>query len=441
MVTLKINNSYSQLFGLSPDQYRDLRGLLSYTIDSGPGTRPRRVSLLSKRLEFPSGLVYIVEKYFSGTVHAIEDFRMPPKMLAGAPPSLFTGGSSTITPYPEQEEAVEALMSIGKGRGIISASTGTGKSLIVALLINRLLVRTLVVVPSLELKYQLTRSLTEWFGEINFHRFVVVANIGSLSPQKRLGDFGAVIVDEFHHGAAKTYRECNKHDWKNIYHRIGLSATPYRADDSERLLLESFLAQVVYEIPYQTAVDKGYIVPLAAFVIGSPKFQLKGNQRNYHAMYHECIVANAPRNTRIALTMGRLAHHGKATLCLVKEIRHGEILSALTGFPFANGQDGRSRELIRQFNAGEIKQLIGSSVIQEGVDTKPAEYILLAGSGKSPVQFAQNIGRGFRKYPGKLSCKVILFTSPSHAWFRSHHKHQLAILRDRYGCEAEVIDI
>lgn len=341
-----------------------------------------------------------------------------------------------ITPYAEQLE-ISDVAGI-KHRGVISAVTGFGKSVTMALVVEKLQVRTLIVVPTVTLKHQLRASFLTWFGSLDN---IDIENIDS--PSLRTGKhYDCLIIDEAHHSTSKTYTTLNKKFWSGIYYRFFFTATPFRSNVEENIILKSICGDIIYEVSYQMAVDKGYIVPMMAFVVDSVKFQPKGNLRSYAAMYAELIVLNLHRNNRIALSLGRLHSQGKSSLCLVKEIRHGEILSEITGFPFANGQDGNSQDLIREFNSGRMKTLIATTgVCGEGIDTKPAEYILLAGSGKSPVQFAQNIGRGFRKYPCKESCKVLLFTSPSHAWFRSHHREQIAILRDRYGCEAEVIDI
>lgn len=443
MLTLKIGNSYSQLFGLTVDQYYDLKDLMSYTVNTqGFGNRARfqRRCLLNKQLQFPSGLLYLVQNYLRNVSYDCQDTRVRPITPLEARESLFAPGVAP-TPYPEQIAAQEALEA-SDGRGIVVGPTGVGKSLMIALTIDTFRVKTLVVVPKVELKRQLTESLVSWFGKANFDKFVQVANIDSLDPNKVLKDFGMVITDEFHHSAAKSYRDLNKKAWVNVYHRVGYTATPFRTDDEERLLLESFLAEEVYRIPYHTAVEKGYIVPLDTFYYTVPKKDIVGNPTSYPAMYSELIVNNSYRNDMICLVLGRLRAVRKATVCLVKEIAHGEKLSAITGIPFANGQDGRSQELINAFNSGRIKSLIGTyGVLGEGVDTKPAEYIVIAGAGKAKTQFMQGCGRSFRKYEGKESCKVILFNDTAHKWFKGHFREQCKVLLEEYGVAPTLMQI
>ena len=127
---------------------------------------------------------------------------------------------------------------------------------------------------------------------------------------------------------------------------------------------------------------------------------------------------------------------GKSTLVLVKEIAHGEILSSLTNLQFANGKNTDSVDIIKFFSQGKLPVIVGTNgVVGEGVDTKPCEYVIIAGLGKSKNAFMQQVGRGIRKYPGKDSCKIIIFKDLSHKWTNAHFKEQVKILRDEYGVE------
>jgi superfamily II DNA or RNA helicase len=185
---------------------------------------------------------------------------------------------------------------------------------------------------------------------------------------------------------------------------------------------------VLCEIDYQTAVENKYIVPVEAYYIEIPKTEIKGNERSWASMYSELVVMNETRNHIISDLLVSLKD--KSTLCLVKEIKHG---SALGGY-FAHGENSDTPHLITLFNRGKLKTLVGTTgVLGEGVDTRPAEYVIIAGLGKSRPQFMQQIGRGVRNYPGKTSCKVIIFLDKSHKWTRTHLREQCKILLEYYG--------
>lgn len=444
MITLSVGNSFSQIQGLTASQHSQLKKLMSYSLDDQAayfsGSYNTMRSLLGKRGDFPSGLLYIVKKWLidSKLKPQVNDTRVMPSKGCK---KLFNL-SLDITPYKEQKDAATSCLE--RYRGIVTASTGTGKSVMIAMAINYIQLPTLVVVPSLYLKYQLTKSLTESFGkqavgDLKAKKPIIVENVDAL-PMTKLEGYDVVILDEFHRSAAKTYRDLNKKAWPGIYYRLGFTATPFRSNDNERLLLESILSKVIYRLEYKTAVNNGYIVPMEAYYIEIPKTNTNGY--SWQEVYKDLVVNNDTRNSIIGNMLTNLKNEGKSTLCLVKEIKHGEILSEYAEVPFANGQDGNSEDLIRRFSSGEIKALIGTTgVLGEGIDTKPAEYILIAGLGKSKPAFMQQVGRGFRKYPGKESCKVVIFKDPSHRWCESHFKAQVKTLKEEYGLKPVKIDI
>lgn len=261
---------------------------------------------------------------------------------------------------------------------------------------------------------------------------IAVENVDALDPNKLLVGYNCVIIDEFHHSAAKTYRKLNTKAWKNVYHRFGMTATAFRSKDEEKLLLESVLSEVIYEVNYQTAVYKRYIVPMEAYYIDLPKQTVKGE--TWAQVYNELVVNNSHRNDIIVGILECAPKQLGPTLCLVKEIAHGNKISVKSKVSFANGQSSDCTDLIKGFNNGQLMSLIGTTgVLGEGVDSRPAELIIIAGLGKSKNAFMQQCGRGFRRYPGKESCKIILFRDPSHKWTIKHFNAQKKYLLEEYG--------
>ncbi len=433
MLKLRIDNSVCKLEGLTPTQLKELKALLSYTADPqaayfAQAYNTRRY-LISQRGEFPTGLLYLVEGYlkrfkFAEADIRVQDVRKVPTQLLGA--NRFEL-KLPYTPYPEQ--IVAAVAAVNHCRGIITAPTGLGKSVIAALIVEALQVPTLIVVPSLELKRQLRADLKSSFGSL---RNITVENVDALDPNEVDETHKCVIIDEFHHSGAKSYRALNKKAWKNIYYKLGLTATPFRSQDHERLLLESVLSRVIYKVDHAKAVELGRIVPIEAYYVDLPKRNVEGY--TWAQVYKELVTDNDERNSIVASFLASLAAGGKSTLCLVKEIKHGEALADLTGVAFANGQEELTRQLILEFNLNERKGLIGTTgILGEGVDSRPCEYVIIAGLGRSKNAFMQQIGRGFRVYPGKESCKIIIFRDESHKFTLNHFKAQVKILKDEYG--------
>jgi superfamily II DNA or RNA helicase len=426
-VTIEINNSYSQVLGLTTDQHRAMKKALSYEVAPAAayymgGHKPRLKSLIDAKGYFPSGLLTTLrqELLTIQVIPTMKDLRRKP-LLRG-----LHGSGVGIKPYLSQIEARDKALAAG--RGGISMPTGSGKSLVIALIIAKAGLKTLIVVPTLALKQQLTADLLERLGPKAKFK---VENIDS-PVLKTLTDFDVLIIDEAHRVAAKTYQDLNKTTWTKIYYRFFLTATYFRNQSNEHLLFEGLAGDLVYKLNYQDSVKEGYIVPVEAYYYDLPKVPVEGY--TYAQVYSELVVNNEYRNNLIASVLTSLQAQGASTLCLVKEIKHGEILSALTGIPFVNGQDDGSRDYIRQFNTGEIKVLIGTTgIMSEGIDSKPCEYVVIATPGKAKSGFMQSVGRAVRRYPGKESAKIVLFRDKSNKWMLTHFNAQAKVLLEEYN--------
>lgn len=427
MITLTINNSYSQITGLTTEPFNKLRKLLSYEIDSNAAYFSNnhfntKRYLIDNKGTFPSGLLKDVKAFIRENAlkcSVIDARRKPTKHIA-------LKAKYQHAPYDAQTKAVEAAVRCG--HGTISMVTGAGKSTVIAMIINAFKLRTLVIVPNLELKKQLTESLQAIFG-VNDH--ITVENIDSnaLNSAKH---YDVLIIDESHHSAASTYQKHNKKNWTGIYYRFFLTATPFRNNKDENLLFQAIAGEVIYTLGYKDAVKLGIVVPVEAYYIELDK--VKTEAYTWAEVYSELVVNNEVRNNRIAELIKSLAEHGLSTLCLVKEIKHGTNLASLTGVPFCNGQDSDTRTFIQDFNSKRLTSLIGTTgVIGEGVDTKPCEFVIIAGLGKAKSAFMQQVGRALRTFKDKESCKIILIRDKSHRFTTRHFNEQCKVLKEEYG--------
>lgn len=406
-----------------------MRKLLSYKVDFAtarfiPNPANRVKHLIDLKGNFPTGLLPRVEAFLKSNRIEYKRINKAPKHLNHLP--LPTLAGTHPTPYLEQLEAVQKALELG--RGIITMPTGTGKSLVIALICAEGSCRTLIVVPTLELKTQLQETISKFFIDpIN----ITIENIDSPKLQK-IGDYDTLIIDEAHHVAAKTYQKLNKRCWNGISRRFFFTATPFRNNTEETLLFEGIAGQVIYSLSYPQAVKKGYIVPVEAYYYNVEKTAPEGY--TYAQVYKELVSTKLPRNELIVSIITQLWSRDKFCLCLVKEIAHGNILSQMSGIPFANGADEDSRQWIKTFNEGRLKCLIGTTgILSEGVDTKPTEYVIVAGLGKAKSNLMQMIGRAVRRYEDKESAKIILFKDKSHKWTLKHFNEQCKIIREEYG--------
>ncbi len=438
-ITISVGNSYSAVRGLDRNAFDSLKRVLSYSIDakaaffSGAGT-PRRKYLMDSKGSFPTGLLHRVVEFLDSNLSANEPYSVIGVKRRNSPTIDHRPQLATLTPRTSQIAAIGRAKAFN--RGIISMPTGTGKSIVIAMLIAEHKVKTLVVVPNLSIKEQLISTISQFMGDMTH---IVVENIDS-PKLKTYSDFDMLIVDEAHHSAAKTYQRLNKTNWNGIYYRYFFTATPFRNNPEESLLFEGIAGQIIYQLSYKQAVADRSIVPVEAFYIELPK--VPSEAYSWAEVYSEHVVRNSHRNQIIADILLSLKEKGQSVLCLVKEIAHGKALSDLAGVHFANGEDENTSILIKAFNANKINALIGTNgVIGEGVDTKPCEWVIIAGLGKAKSSFMQQVGRGVRTYPGKDSAKIILIKDKSHRFLIRHFKSQCDTLLEEYGVEPIKLDV
>lgn len=432
MITVTMGNSYSRIQGLNLEQMKQLRTLLSYKIGYEqakyiPNPANRVKYCVDLKGNFATGLIDRVEHFL---LKSVIDCTIYNKCGYDRPYDKYSREIrlNLSNPYPAQLEALRTILN--HYRGVIAMPTGTGKSRVIAMLLASLKLRTLIVVPTLELKNQLRETLT---ASLNSMDGVTVENIDSTALLTAT-DYDCLIIDECHRSAAKTYRDLNKKQWRDIRRRYCFSATPFRNNKEEQLLYEGVCGEVIYSLSYADAVKQSYICPIEAYFYELPKSKPEGY--TYPQIYSELVVNNKTRNLLIAEIINTLYNQDKYGLCLVKEVAHGKILEGMTGIPFASGADEDSRIWIKRFKDGELKVLIATEgLLGEGVDTKPCEYVILCGIGKARSALMQKIGRTVRIYPGKESGKVIFFKDKSHKFPLTHFREECKVIREEYGIE------
>ena len=133
-----------------------------------------------------------------------------------APFALAATPHLRLTPRSYQREAVDAWLRAG-GRGIVVLPTGAGKTVVAFDAIARLGVRTLVVVPTIELLRQWRAGIAEHLslplesvgiiggGERQSGDITVITYDSAAMPRRRLDRYGLLVFDEAHHLPAQSY--------------------------------------------------------------------------------------------------------------------------------------------------------------------------------------------------------------------------------------------
>ena len=215
-----------------------------------------------------------------------------------------------------------------------------------------------------------------------------------------------MICDEVQHWSSETCQIVSD-NCSNAYYRFGISGTPYR-DHGDDILIDACFGKTISDINASFLIKKGFLVkPKICFVHTSGSF--KGN---YHQVYSEAIVNNDYRNNLIKNIAVNMIESGRQVLVLVKHIDHGKILEGLIpNSKFIHGSSSRAtrKEHLDYMREGGSHVTISSIIFDEGIDVKPLDGLILAGSGKSSTRALQRIGRVIRKHDNKSDAFVVDF--------------------------------
>jgi superfamily II DNA or RNA helicase len=264
-----------------------------------------------------------------------------------------------------------------------------------------------------------------------------------------LGIFGLVILEEAHEASGNSYFEILKH-CKNAHYRMALTATPFMKDDEEsNMRLMACSGPIAIKVPEITLIDRGILAqPHFKFIrlAHKPKGLLR--HTGWAAAYRLGIVDNEYRNGLIVDECVRFAGYGLSSMVLIQQTAHGKKLDAQMTkaglrVEFIQGEDdqeGRKAALGRLARA-EIDVLIGTTILDVGVDVPAVGHVCLAGGGKAEVALRQRIGRGLReKKSGPNLCFVTDFADDFNEHLKTHAKQRQAIIKGTPGFDRYILE-
>jgi superfamily II DNA or RNA helicase len=353
----------------------------------------------------------------------------------------------TVEPRPYQQQAIEEWRRRGS-RGVVVLPTGAGKSLVAQMAIEQVKRSTLVVVPTIDLMNQWYDLLLSCFsvevgliggGYFEMGAVTVTTYASAFRFMERLGNrFGLVIFDECHHLPSSVHRYAAELSIAPF--RLGLTATPERADGAESLLEQLIgpfvLRRETHELAGEYLADYS-VVRLRVELSAEERAAYEREREIFRAFLREkgiglgsiqgfqLFVAASARSVegrramlayreskRIALgTDSKLRvltellqrHRREKVLIFTAENEMVYRISRRFLIPAITHETGikERRAWLEAFNGGQVLALATSKVLNEGVNIPDASIaIVLSGSG-SMREHVQRLGRVLRKLPGK----------------------------------------
>ncbi|MDQ8153420.1 MAG: DEAD/DEAH box helicase family protein [Gemmatimonadota bacterium] len=403
----------------------------------------------------------IVSSFFSRRdLERLVHMRAERKPLATVPiPSTYARQGETRLLRPYQKEAMQALdraVELGKRRFLIELPTGSGKTDMIALYLQRLVQagqaeRVLFLVDREQLAKQAIEAIQDllpgyssyWLkpGMIRQEKQVTVCLLQTMIsryPEFTSGYFDVVVMDECHRSIYGSWQAALSHF--DALH-IGLTATP--AIYVERNTFQFYHCKddaPDYSYPIQEAFKEGFLVPYK-FATGITTLVSEGadyEEKHYDPAEFERNWTNEASNRLMVEEFDRLAwqnfrelapgqkngpgksvvfaitkHHAARLTQYLNELhpehrgRYAEVITS----DVANADD-----LIRRFKQEDLPMVaVSVGMLDTGFDCREVLHLVMCRRVRSPILYQQMRGRGTRTAPHIGKQKFVIYD-----FFRNH---------------------
>ncbi|MDO5558300.1 MAG: DUF3427 domain-containing protein [Oscillospiraceae bacterium] len=383
------------------------------------------------------------------------------------------GYNFDIRPFSYQQEILDRLMAEREVRGhyknLIVAATGTGKTVISAFDYrrfrrmnpgkpNRLLFvahREEILRQSLKCFRGILRDAD--FGELfvgssapkspdNLFISVQTLNSRALCEHTDEDFYDFIIVDEFHHAAAPTYKQLLSYYKPKIL--LGLTATPERMDSKD--VLGYFDDRIAAEIRLPEAIDRKLLCPFQYFGVADEVdlSDVKWSRGGYDISQLSDIYTG--NDIRCMLIIKQLYKYVTDInyvtglgFCVSKE--HAAYMAKRfneSGIPSCcltsdNTRDERHSAKSRLVS-GEVKFIFTVDLYNEGVDIPEINTVLFLRPTESLTVFLQQLGRGLRLSEGKECLTVLDFIGQANKKYSFEQKFAALMSDTRRSVQSEI---
>ncbi|MBM3983257.1 MAG: DEAD/DEAH box helicase [Planctomycetes bacterium] len=368
-----------------------------------------------------------------------------------------------------QTAAVNDWLKCGR-RGVVVMPTGTGKTFMSFLCIEKVGRPTLVVTPKIDLMVQWARELEQSFGvevgmvgagEFNYKPLTVTTYDSAYIHLERWANrYGLVIFDECHHLPGATFSESANASLAPF--RLGLTATPERADGGE-MMFPQLIGPIAFRLdindagdhlaPYETrriyvdltaeeaetykscreeykrfAADRGINM---SGMDGFRRFLFEASKtaEGWSAMKafreQKRIVQSASGKFKALEKL--LAQHAAdrsliftADNATVYEIARRYLIPAMTN----QTKPKERKSILAKFHAGDYNAVVTCQVLNEGVDVPSAGVGIVMGGTGSATENVQRLGRILRKHNDKQAVLYEIIAKNTAEEFVSDRRRQ-----------------
>lgn len=330
-------------------------------------------------------------------------------------------------PHSIQVEALQKLTetrTAGKRAGLVVLATGLGKTWLSAF-DSCSFRRVLFIAHREEILGQALATFRAIRPHDRLGRFmgdekdpgaaVLFASVQTLSRLEHLrkftpDEFDYVIVDEFHHAEARTYRKVI--DYFKPSFLLGLTATPERSDGADLLALcEDNLA---YRCDLAQGIQRGLLCPFRYYGVPDTvdyKNIPWRNKKFDEDKLTEAVATQARAENTLEQYRKRA---GNRTIAFCVSQRHADFMR---NFFARNGISARSVHAgstsdpraasLDALKEGKLSVLCAVDMLNEGVDVPELDTVMMLRPTESRIVWLQQFGRGLRKSSADKKLTVI----------------------------------
>ncbi len=315
--------------------------------------------------------------------------------------------------------ALDAARAAGTQAGLVVLATGLGKTWLAAFDSCRFM-RVLFVAHREEILTQAMDTFRRIRPEACFGRydgtdkddgaeilFASIQTMGRVGHLRRFvpDAFDYIVVDEFHHAAAATYRGLIAHFTPRFL--LGLTATPDRSDGADLLALCG--NQLIYQCDLFEGIEAGLLSPFRYLGVPDDVDYAQIPWRSAHFDPTELEAALATE-ARAANALEQFAKHrvGPAIGFCVS-MRHADFMAArfrTDGYRTAAVHSGPTSDpratSLDRLSRGDLDILFAVDMFNEGVDVPQIGTVLMLRPTESAIVWLQQLGRGLRRRPDKV---------------------------------------
>ncbi|MBN6056084.1 DUF3427 domain-containing protein [Nonomuraea sp. RK-328] len=387
----------------------------------------------------------------------------------GGRPVVLDFAHVDVRPYSYQREILDELAAErqihDRWRNLVVMATGTGKTVVAALDHRRLQaagqVKSLLFVA--HRKEILRQSLLtfrqvmrdETFGELYVdgtrpeqwrHVFASIQTLHQ-NPLPEPDRFDMVIVDEFHHAEATTYRQLLSAVRPKVL--LGLTATPERADGQD--IKHWFDGRVAAELRLWEALERGLLAPFQYFGVhdGTDLRQIGWRRgQGYDLGQLSNVYTGNDRRAAVVLEtlqrkIGEVGRMRAIGFCV--SIDHARFMAekfTKAGLPSvavtAQSRPDERDQALRELRDRTINAVFTVDLFNEGVDVPEIDTVLFLRPTDSATVFLQQLGRGLRLADDKPCLTVLDFVGHQHKQFRFDRRYRALTGASRTGIAREI---